>query len=106
MRLQVFRLRERGLRLPGSEVDARGPAEGVFLFRQRILRSPIYKAMLVRPDDMHNYYVVPLLDYAVIVEVKATGMLVSGREEVATGPRKHQCHEYKQSWWCVPSASE
>jgi hypothetical protein len=104
MRMLVYRLRERGQRLPGDEVERRGPAEGELLFKQRILKSRTFKAMLVRPRDMENFYVVPLLDRAVIVEIKAEGMMISGAEMVVTGPRKHQANEYRQSWWCVPAA--
>lgn len=106
MRMWVYRLRERGQRLPGEEVEQRGPAEGDLLFKQRVLRSRIFKAMLVRPRDMENFYVVPLLDQAVIVHIDANGMLISGTEMVVTGPRKHQAFEYRQSWWCIPPGSK
>lgn len=105
MKMRVFRLRERGERLPGEEVERRGPAEGELLFRQRVLRSRIFKAMLVRPRDLENFYVVPLLDRAVIVHINADGMLISGVEVIVTGVRKHQTHEYRQSWWCVAPGS-
>jgi len=106
MKMRVFRLRERGERLLGGEVEHRGPAEGELIFKQRVLRSRIFKAMLVRPHDMENFYVLPLLDNAVIVHINAEGMLISGMEVVVTGPRKHQAHEYRQSWWCVPPADQ
>ncbi|APW37140.1 hypothetical protein RD110_07970 [Rhodoferax koreense] len=101
MKLQVYRLREKGRRLPGGEVERRGPEVGEFMYERNNMRGRTFKALLVRPGDMKNFHVIPLLDEAVILKVDSQGMLIAGREFVSNGVRKHQNNEYRQSWWCV-----
>lgn len=100
MHMQVYRLRERGLRLTGEVVEQRGPDVGELLFKQRLTRSRVFLASLVRPLDYKDYHVIPVMDQAVIVRITPKGMLISGMEQIE-GWRRSNDQQYRQGWWCV-----
>jgi hypothetical protein len=77
---------------------------GELRFDYRLLRGAlkIMKAQLLTEDGAT--YVLPVLDHAKLVQIGASGMLISGMEviPVGRGSKSQQSVDYPQSWYCVP----
>jgi hypothetical protein len=105
MRVQVYRLRENGLRLARELVIERGPVAGELLLRERLPRSGIHLATLV--IDADGNYGLPPLDRAALHRITAQGLMVYGQEVTTRGPGIKTNATYRpQAWWCLPISVE
>jgi hypothetical protein len=101
MRATVFRLRDKGQRLDGKTIEARGGVVGEFLFAPRLYRATIMLATLVA-DDLETY-LIPPIDGATLLKVDGRGMLISGTELISRrDTKKARSDGYRQAWWVVP----
>lgn len=101
MKVNVYRLRERGKRLPGDQVKERGPVLGELVYRPRLYRTTIMLASLVA-DDMETY-LIPPMDQAVLLQVNERGMLIGGTEVITRRmTHKARSDSFRQAWWVVP----
>jgi hypothetical protein len=100
MMVRVYRLRDKGRRLPGVDVEANGGSVGNLEMRQRAPRRNWYMAQLMTQDGS---YIIPVLDQAHVIGVMADGMLIAGTEVIPRNDHlKSRVEGYRQSWWCVP----
>ncbi len=105
MYVQVFPLREKGLRLDRQTIIDRGPVSGELLYRERVTRSGIYLATLVIDTD--GAYGLPPLDRATVRRVTPRGIMIAGNEVTTRIPSiKSGSHSLPQTWWCVPYGLE
>ncbi len=103
--MQVYPLRNNGLRLLGSVIEKRGPVTGYLGYRERMARSGIFVATLLK-EAQGSAYALPPLDRARLLHVTDQGLLIAGLEVTQRGDGlKGRTERVRQSWWCVPCST-
>ena len=97
--MQVYRLFEKGLRLPRERVFGLGAVQGELILKTRPIwpRQAVWIAQLMRADQS---YLLPVLDDARVVSVTRRGLLIEGREIIPPRGAKGFDTRYAQAWWC------
>ena len=100
MMVRVYRLRDKGQRLPGTDVQAHGGSVGNLEMRQRAPCRNWSMAQLMAPDGR---YIIPVLNQAHVISVMAGGMSIAGTEVIPRNDHlKSRTEGYRPTWWCVP----
>jgi len=98
MQASVYRLRDRGVRLPRPTT----PASGMLSMRPIERGREQHLQAELRTSDHATYTVVPVLYQARVRRITANGLVITGVEEVARGTHpKANVERFKQTWWVL-----
>lgn len=100
MHVTVYRVRQRGIRLP---VPQRGVSGQLQLQPWRDgFSQPSLKATLVSVDDAHRQ-LLPELYFARVARISAAGgLMITGKEIIPRRTNnKSAADHYRQTWWCL-----
>ena len=98
MWVDAVRMRNAGHKLSPEDLRTATPVRGqlwLTKFRPAVDNSttPLMAALIV--DSAHVW---PVLDWAVVRSIRNGQLVVTGVEDLGSGPKRVQ--NYRQSWWC------
>lgn len=93
----VYRLRERGVRLP----KPKDPVSGQLCLRPHQVGTDDPQALLAELLGDGSRIVLPPLHGALVRRVTAGGMVIRGIEILSRGGPKGRVEKFRQTWWCL-----
>lgn len=106
MQVNVFRLRDGGVRLLSATIKKNGPVAGTLRVHERARYEKHKRILLATLTNAEHEYLLFPLDQAWVKRVTDSGILITGLEIIPLSPRgsgvkggKYAC--LRQTWWCV-----
>jgi hypothetical protein len=97
MHAAVYRLRERGVRLP----KPKDPVSGELRIQPHQVGTNDPLALLAELVGDGARVVLPPLHGAIVRRVTKGGMVIRGVEIVSRGGPKGRVEKFRQTWWCL-----
>ncbi len=93
----VYRLRERGVRLP----KPKDPVSGQLRLQPHQVGTNDPHALLAELVGDGGRIAVPQLHGAIVRRVTSGGMVIRGTEILSRGGSKGRVEKFRQTWWCL-----
>lgn len=97
MHAAVYRLRERGVRLP----KPKDPVSGELRLQPHHVGSDDPRALLAEVVVDTGRIALPPLHGATVRRVTKGGMVIRGMEILSRGGPKGRVERFRQTWWCL-----
>ena len=97
MHAAVYRLRERGIRLP----KPKDPVSGELRLHPHHVGTDDSQALLAELVRDDGAIALPPLHGAAVRRVTMGGMVIRGIEIVSRGGSKSRVEKFRQTWWCL-----